>query len=289
VIEILGPLTGRTFTLTAASWSHPDRTVTSFRADARIDPDPDSGWPSALVRTRTESLEYEPDDWAFRTHILSAATDPAGTVLVALGRSLPWVESHRLLFRLDPATGRFTEEVELSWLARTPGFADRPVPIGHCQRKVDWDPGHDALGFDARVLGFLREAVRVIAGPFDIPAERRYLPRSFAYDDSPGTTEYGGFIEGAGERVILHQAEDWRGEELMCPGPKWSTWKYEVGGLPWPFALLVEYFHSTSIHRPAQECRFDLVAGTNAIPAVVSLFNSSFPGADSGTTMGSHR
>jgi hypothetical protein len=197
---ILVPLIGRTFTQTAASLSHPDRTVTSFRADAEIELDPDTGWPSALVTTRTESLEYEPSVWKFRTHILSAATDPVGTVLVALGRTLPRVETHRLLWRLDPATGRFTEEVELAWLASTPGFADRPVLIGYCQRKVDWDPTHDALGFHARVVGFLREAVCEIAGPFDIPAERRHLERSFVYDNSPGTTEYSGLIEGGGQR-----------------------------------------------------------------------------------------
>jgi hypothetical protein len=241
------------------------------------------------VTTRAESLEFEPDVWAFRAHILSAATDSEGMVLVALGRSLPRVESHRLLFRLDPAAGTFTEEVELSWLARTPGFADRPVPIGYRQRRVDWNVDRDALGFHARVLGFLREAARAIAGPFDIPAGRRYLPRSMEYDDTPGTTSYSGFVEGAGERVILHRAEDWSGEELIGPGPKWSTWKYEVGGLPWPFVLMVEYFRTTSSYPVPQGCRFEVVAGTTSIQAVVSLFNSSFPGADSSTTRGSHQ
>jgi hypothetical protein len=81
--------------------------------------------------------------------------------------------------------------------------------------------------------------------------------------------------------VILHQAEDWSGEELLTAGPKEFTWKYEVGGLPWPFVLFVVYFRATWHDRGRQGRRFEMVAGTKAIPAVVSLFNSSFPGADS--------
>src|SRR5262249_42884937 len=144
------------------------------------------------------------------------------------------------------------------------------------------------IEFGTRVVGFLREAARVIAGPFDIAAERRYLPRSVVYDNTPGTTEHSGFVEGEGERVILHEAEDWSGEELVTAGPKEFTWKYEVGGLPWPFVLFVVYFRATWHDRGRHGCRFEMVAGTNAIPAVVSLFNASFPGADSSTTKGSN-